>query len=76
VEANEEFGRRASRVADEVIFVARLNRDALVSGARSDGRAQVTVVDSLEQATQRLGTTLKSGDVVLFENDLPDQYES
>jgi UDP-N-acetylmuramoyl-tripeptide--D-alanyl-D-alanine ligase len=74
--ANEEFGRHAATVADEVIFVARLNRSALVRGAETDGSgATVTVVDSLEQATQRLAEILRPGDAVLFENDLPDQLE-
>ena len=73
--ANEEFGRHAARVADEVIFVARLNRDALVRGAETEGSATVTVVDSLDRATERLAEILRSGDAVLFENDLPDQLE-
>ena len=73
--ANEEFGRHAARVADEVIFVARLNRDALVRGAEAEGSATVTVVDSLDRATERLAQILRSGDAVLFENDLPDQLE-
>ena len=73
--ANEEFGRHAALVADEVIFVARLNRDALVRGAEAEGSATVTVVDSLDRATERLAEILRSGDAVLFENDLPDQLE-
>lgn len=72
---NEEFGRRAAEVADEIIVVARLNRDALVRGAGTNGSTRVTVVDSLEQATERLAGLLRPGDVVLFENDLPDQLE-
>jgi UDP-N-acetylmuramoyl-tripeptide--D-alanyl-D-alanine ligase len=36
----------------------------------------VIVVDSLEEATARLPQLIKPGDVVLFENDLPDQYEN
>lgn len=78
-EANERFGRHAAVVADHLIVVGRLNRDALVRGASSgDGgpaRATVHVVDTLDQATEHLKTLLKTGDVVLFENDLPDQYE-
>ena len=73
--ANEEFGRHAASVADEVIFVARLNRDALVRGAEDGGSATVTVVDSLDRATEHLAQILRSGDAVLFENDLPDQLE-
>ena len=75
-EANREFGRHAAAVADTVIFVARLNRDALIGGARSSGNGpEVITVDSLEEATARLQGLLQRGDVVLFENDLPDQYE-
>jgi UDP-N-acetylmuramoyl-tripeptide--D-alanyl-D-alanine ligase len=73
-EANRVFGRRAAAVADVVIVVARLNRDAILDGA-DGGRAEIVAVDSLDDATARLTTLLRPGDVVLFENDLPDQYE-
>lgn len=74
-EENERFGRRAGEVADHVIVVARLNRAALLAGARSGGRAEVVAVDTLAQASEHLQRMLEPGDVVLFENDLPDQYE-
>lgn len=73
-QANREFGALAGRVADVVLVVARLNRDAIVEGA-SDGKAQVETFDTLAEATQRMKTLLRPGDVVLFENDLPDQLE-
>ena len=73
-EANVTFGRQAAEAADTVIFVARLNRAALVRGAEG-GTAEVITVDSLEEATQRMQGLLQPGDVVLFENDLPDQLE-
>lgn len=74
--ANREFGRHAASVADTLIVVARLNREAITSGARSSGSpCDVIEVDSLAQATQHLQSLLGPGDVVLFENDLPDQYE-
>ena len=74
VEANRSFGRRASEVADVLIVVARPNREAIRAGA-DGGRAEVVAVDSLADATTRLAGLLKPGDAVLFENDLPDQYE-
>lgn len=75
--ANLELGRRAAEVADTVIFVARLNREALVAGATEAGAAdKVILVDSLAEASEELKGILGTGDVVLFENDLPDQYES
>jgi UDP-N-acetylmuramoyl-tripeptide--D-alanyl-D-alanine ligase len=72
---NKRFGERASAVADVLVVVARTNREAITSGARNGG-AEVVTVDSLAQATEWLQTILGQGDVVLFENDLPDHYES
>lgn len=75
-EANLRFGESAARVADTIIVVARVNRDALVAGAKKgDGTATVVTVDSLAEASETLNSLLQPGDVVLFENDLPDQYE-
>lgn len=75
-EENERFGQQAATVADTVIFVARLNRDALLAGARrAGGDAQIITVDTLDEATARFSDLVAPGDVVLFENDLPDQYE-
>jgi UDP-N-acetylmuramoyl-tripeptide--D-alanyl-D-alanine ligase len=72
--ANEELGRRAAEIADAVVVVARLNRDALVAGA-AGGKAEVITVASLDEATVELARIVAPGDAVLFENDLPDQYE-
>ncbi|HEX2293715.1 MAG TPA: UDP-N-acetylmuramoyl-tripeptide--D-alanyl-D-alanine ligase [Actinomycetota bacterium] len=72
--ANEELGRAAAAVADVLIVVARLNREAIVDGAEG-GRSKVVTVASLGEATEELSKIVGPGDVVLFENDLPDQYE-
>jgi UDP-N-acetylmuramoyl-tripeptide--D-alanyl-D-alanine ligase len=74
-EANERFGEHAGRVADTVIVVARVNRDALVAGAHRGGRAEVVTVDTLGDAQEAMKRFMTPGAVVLFENDLPDQYE-
>lgn len=74
-EENERFGARAAEVADVVIVVAKVNRDAIARGATAQGSAEVITVDTLAEATQRLPGILAPGDVVLFENDLPDQLE-
>jgi UDP-N-acetylmuramoyl-tripeptide--D-alanyl-D-alanine ligase len=74
-EENLRLGERAARVADVLIVVAKENRSAIVEGAQREGGVEVIAVDSLDQATERLATILSPGDVVLFENDLPDQYE-
>ena len=75
-EANAEFGRRAVESADVVIAVASVNRAAFVEGAaRAGAPEKLIVVDSLADATHKLTGLVSSGDVVLFENDLPDHYE-
>jgi UDP-N-acetylmuramoyl-tripeptide--D-alanyl-D-alanine ligase len=74
--ANVEFGRHAAEVADVFIAVAPLNRAALLEGAAAaDGIGETIAVGSLAEATARLAGLVSAGDVVLFENDLPDQYE-
>lgn len=73
--ANEELGRSAAAVADVLIVVAPLNRDAILAGARG-GKARVLTAGSLAEATAELTGIVGPGDVVLFENDLPDQYEA
>lgn len=73
-DANRRFGSHAGEVADGLIVVARVNREAIVAGAQGK-KAQVITVDSLDEATAKLPQLIGPGDVVLFENDLPDQYE-
>ena len=73
---NERFGERAASVADAVIVVAKVNRSAILRGARKAGDgAKVFAVDTLSEATAKLPDLIGPGDVVLFENDLSDQYE-
>ena len=74
-ESNRTLGRQAAAVADTIIVVAGVNRESITAGA-SGGRAEVVAVDSLDEASARLRDLLSPGDAVLFENDLPDQYES
>jgi UDP-N-acetylmuramoyl-tripeptide--D-alanyl-D-alanine ligase len=75
-EENERFGERAAEVADVLIVVARVNRAAILAGAqRVSNGAKVFAVDTLNEATAKFPELVGPGDVVLFENDLPDQYE-
>jgi UDP-N-acetylmuramoyl-tripeptide--D-alanyl-D-alanine ligase len=78
-EENKLLGTNAAMIADVLIVVGAVNRDALVAGARAapNARAEVIVVDTLAQATEKLAELkLGAGDWVLFENDLPDHYET
>jgi UDP-N-acetylmuramoyl-tripeptide--D-alanyl-D-alanine ligase len=76
-DANERFGAHAARVADAIVVVAPVNRAAITSGARrGGGGVELVTVDSLGEAQERLRDLVAPGDVVLFENDLPDHYEA
>lgn len=50
----------------------RAHRGGVGGGGLS--RGEVYPVGSLQEATEKLGALGLPGDVVLFENDLPDNY--
>jgi UDP-N-acetylmuramoyl-tripeptide--D-alanyl-D-alanine ligase len=70
---NERFAEKAARIADDLIIVSRINRDALEFGAR-DQRATVHHVATREDAVEWVRAHLQAGDAVLYENDLPDHF--
>ena len=70
---NERFGSGASLVADDIVVVGQTNRRALVEGA-AGGLATVHEVASRAEAVAWVRSELGAGDVVLYENDLPDHY--
>lgn len=72
---NRAFAAAAGSVATDLVVVGRTNRRALVEGARAarPGPRLVTV-STREQAVDWVRTTLREGDVVLYENDLPDHF--
>ena len=71
-----EFGRQAAGVCYYIILVGPRRTAAIAAGATAAGFAahRLIVVSTLKEATARLGHLVAAGDVVLFENDLPDQY--
>jgi UDP-N-acetylmuramoyl-tripeptide--D-alanyl-D-alanine ligase len=75
-ELNERFGRQAAAVCDQVILVGPRRTVPIEQGLRAAGfdPAAVTVVRDIAEATGVLGRMTRAGDVVLFENDLPDMY--
>lgn len=70
---NHDMARHAAEVVTEVVVVGKTNRAALVKGAEG-GSASVIVVDDRRQAVDWVRANLSTGDVVLYENDLPDHY--
>lgn len=74
--ANFEFGRNMAKVCDYVIIDSMINFDAISSGLIFAGFSEEKILraGSLSQAVLVLNTLVGADDVVLFENDLPDNY--
>jgi UDP-N-acetylmuramoyl-tripeptide--D-alanyl-D-alanine ligase len=73
---NEEFGRQAAAVCDFVYLIGPEQTRPVLRGlvAAGFGESQYKVCRELAEATAHMGKTLRPGDAVLFENDLPDLY--
>lgn len=71
--ANAEFARAAAEVADHFVIVSETNRAALSAGALSASGA-VHFAPNRDEAVRWVRHNLRSGDAVLYENDLPDHY--
>lgn len=74
---NEELGMEIARSADVAIIVGEYNREALIAGIKKIGfnSDNLYEVGSFNEAQNVLGNILKSGDTVLYENDLPDTFK-
>lgn len=75
-EQNRLFGSRMAAVADYCILVGEKRTRPIFDGLREAGfiMEHVFVADSLDGASDILAGLTRPGDVVLFENDLPDNY--
>lgn len=75
-ELNREFGSLMHGCCDHVILVGKKRSESILQGLREKGISDesVSIVSSLEEATDLLKTISGPGDTILFENDLPDNY--
>ena len=76
-EANRELGRTIATSCDYAIVVNATNRDAIKSGIDEGDfpTEKYFLADSLNHAHAHLAQILHAGDVVLYENDLPDNFK-
>ncbi len=72
-EENRAFAAAASEVCTDIVVIGATNRKALMAGGH-EGRARVVLVDDRAAATAWVRENTGEGDVVLFENDLPDHF--
>jgi UDP-N-acetylmuramoyl-tripeptide--D-alanyl-D-alanine ligase len=73
---NRRFGTQAAEVCDLVVLVGREQSRPILEGLEdaSFPAERIHVVDDAREAEALLARTTRPGDVVLFENDLPDLY--
>lgn len=75
-EENYKFGIEIAKVCDFAILIGKMRTEPIKRGCLEGGMVeeQIFVVNRLDEATAVLGHLSLPGDVVLFENDLPDNY--
>lgn len=74
---NHEFGQWMAKYPPDHVFLVGQSQTKPVFEGLTDGgypEKKITVVTSLNEANNKLREKLKEGDVVLYENDLPDSY--
>ena len=73
---NYKFGKRLAFSCDIAVLVGRTASYCIQDGlVDSDfDPDNIIIVKDLEAARKKLIKILRSGDVVLFENDLPDKF--
>ncbi|MDE6583040.1 MAG: UDP-N-acetylmuramoyl-tripeptide--D-alanyl-D-alanine ligase, partial [Clostridia bacterium] len=71
---NMEAGKLVSEVADVFVIMNKTNKEALYEGAK-EGKCQIFFANTREEQLEVLKKVLGQGDVVLFENDFPDNLK-
>ncbi|HOR12528.1 MAG TPA: UDP-N-acetylmuramoyl-tripeptide--D-alanyl-D-alanine ligase [Clostridia bacterium] len=75
---HREFGRNIAAAADFAVLVGLARVEPIRAGLLEAGfpAEHIVQVASLKEATELLPVLAPAGSVVLFENDLPDNYEN
>lgn len=74
--ANFEMGKTLAKHTDKVIIIGVHNAVMLINGLIEGGmdRENIIFAKTLKKGNEILNELMQEGDVVLFENDLPDNY--
>ena len=75
-ELNRQFGRDMAKACDIAVVVNLTNREAITQGLTEAGFPAECIhqTASFTEASAFLLRTLTQGDVILYENDLPDSF--
>lgn len=74
---NEEFGAQLAKCADIIVLVNQTNRNSILRGiSKTDFNLKnILTIDSISQLTQILIKFANKKRVILFYNDLPDNFK-
>ena len=74
--ANKEFGINIGKVCDYVILVGQSRTKPIFEGLMevNYSKDNIFIVNTLDEATGYIQKIARPKDIVLFENDLPDNY--
>lgn len=75
-EMNRTFGSYAADCCDTAVLIGKKRSAAIARGLRDKGfpEEKILIASSLKDATEKLKGIAAPGDTILFENDLPDNY--
>ncbi len=73
---NYEFGKAITGNADLVFLIGKKHTEPIRRGLKDSGTDEkhIFVFTSLDEATVELNRIMRPGDVIMYENDLPDHY--
>ena len=73
---NAEFGQAMAEAVDVAVLVGKKHTEPIKQGLLSQGFSpeNIHTAASLDEAIQIVNGILRPGDVVMYENDLPDNY--
>jgi len=76
-ELNYEFGKKAAVSCDYIILVGKKRTEPILRGIKEGNFPEdnIYIAKNLNEALEHMKKITKRGSVVLFENDLPDNYE-
>ncbi len=74
---NEKFGEKIAEICDIVILVGKKRTQPIYDGLMKKGydKNNIYVVNSTNDSTEIIKSIAKQGDIILYENDLPDTYD-
>ncbi|AYD41048.1 UDP-N-acetylmuramoyl-tripeptide--D-alanyl-D-alanine ligase [Clostridium fermenticellae] len=75
-EENKKFGKIMAKCCDYAILVGIKRTKPILEGLKEENfpHDRIIVTATLDEATQKFSKISKIGDIVLFENDLTDNY--